>query len=290
MLYLIAISVLAFALNGSCTRFFQLNFTEQKRYLPLYQSLFCLIASFAFLACAAHTLPPIADTFFYGIVGGMLFFGASFFSAKAMDSGSMALSSIITNMSLILPLLYSVLLLNEEFTLLHLIGGLLLVCTFILSASGAQQKNGGGILWLICVLLAFLTNGSNAVVTKHYVLQAPIPQNNLFMAITYLTASVAFLVNFLVGLRHDRATAQSTAYFAKLLLLSAVAAAGTFGGNLLLTFLSDKVNGAILYPCVNGGLCLLLTVASCVFFHERLTRRKLATILLGCSAIIILNL
>ena len=290
MLYFIAISVVAFALNGCCTRFFQLHFADQKRYLPLYQTLFCLIASVGFLCCSQFSVPVRADTVVYGILGGLLFFGASFFGAKGMQTGSMALASIITNMSLVLPLIYSVLLLNEAFTYFHLIGGLLFLCTFALSASGTKQKSNGGVIWLIFVVLAFFSNGMNAVVTKHYVLNALVPQNNTFMAITYFTASLAFLVTFLIGNRHENAPAKPCGYFARLLLLSTVSAAGSFGGNLLLTFLSDKVNGAILYPCVNGGLCLLLTVASCLLFRERLTRKKAVAIVFGCAAIIILNL
>lgn len=289
MLYLIAISVVAFALNGSCTRFFQLHFAEQKHYLPLYQSLFCLVASIGFFCCSGFPTPTL-DTVLYGILGGVLFFGASFFSATGMATGSMALSSIITNMSLLLPLLYSVLLLNEQFTLLHLIGGLLFVCTFVLSAAGSKQKNGGGILWLLFVTGGFLCNGMNAVVTKYYVTASPAPQSNTFMAFTYLTAALAFLSTFLIKRHRENAAPQNGRYFARLLLVSTVSALGSFGGNLLLTYLADKVNGAILYPCINGGLCLLLTVTSCLLFKERMTLKKAAAIALGCTAIVILNL
>lgn len=290
MLCFIVISVLAFALNGCCTRFFQLYFTDQKHYLPLYQFLFCLIASLGFLACADTSLPLQADTLVYGVLGGILFFGASFFSAKSLQIGSMALSSIMTNMSLILPLLYSVLLLNEPFTLFHLTGGILFICTFILSASGSKQKSNGGFLWVILVTLAFFSNGMNAVVTKYYVLNATLPQNNTFMAITYFTASLAFLVTFLQRAGRTARPTKSSGYLARLLLISTVSAAGSFGGNLLLTYLANKVDGAILYPCVNGGLCLVLTVVSCLVFRERMTMKKAVAIVLGCSAIIILNL
>ena len=290
MLYLIIISVVAFTLNGSCTRFFQLHFADQKNYLPLYQSLFCLIASIGFLCCSDLSIPPKAEALLYGVIGGLLFFGASFFGAKGMATGSMALSSIITNMSLLLPLLYSVLLLGESFTLFHLIGGSLFVCTFVLSASGSKQKNGGGPLWLLFVSLAFLSNGMNAVVTKYYVLNAVVPQNNTFMAITYFTASLGFLTTFFLRQKREPLPKKSGGYFARLLSISALSATGSFGGNLLLTYLSGRVDGALLYPCINGGLCLLLTVTSCLLFRERMTLKKAVAIALGCSAIVILNL
>ena len=290
MLCFIAVSVLAFALNGSCTRFFQLRFSDPFYYMSLYQFLFCLIASLGFLACRDTSLPLQADTLLYGVLGGVLFFGASFFSAKSFVIGSMALSSIITNMSLLLPLLYSVLLLKEPFTLFHLIGGALFVCTFVLSASGSRQKSNGGILWVVIVSLAFFSNGMNAVVTKYYLLNAAQTQSNAFMAITYFTASLAFLGLFLQKGRHAARPPKSGGYLANLLLISTVSAAGSFGGNLLLTYLANKVDGAILYPCVNGGLCLVLTVISYLVFHERITLKKATAIVLGCSAIVILNL
>ena len=290
MFYLIIISVCAFALNGSSTRFFQLHFANEKHYLPLYQSLFCLIASVAFLCCSDFSAAPQADTVLCGIIGGLLFFGASFFSAKGMATGSMALSSIIVNMSLILPVLYSVILLNESLTAFRIIGFLLFLCTFVLSAGTSKSKNGGGMLWVAFVALAFLSNGMNAVVTKYYVLNAVLQQRNTFMAITYFTAALAFLVTYLIKCKKEPDVHQTSSYFAKLTLISAISAAGSFGGNLLLTYLADKVDGAILYPCINGGLCLLLTVMSCIFFREKLTLKKSIAIALGCAAIVILNL
>ena len=52
---------------------------------------------------------PLAETALYGLVFGIFFFLASAMSAKGNMIGSMALTSVIMNMSLIVPLLYSIL-------------------------------------------------------------------------------------------------------------------------------------------------------------------------------------
>ncbi len=290
MLHFILLGVVAFSLNSVCTRFFQLRFSDPKRNISLYQAMFCLFAAILFFAFGDPGELPKADTVICGVLFGIFFFGAILASAIGFETGSMALTSVITNMSLLLPVLYSLLVLKESIDALHILGILLFLATFLLS-SGMAGKEPIRLVWLSVVFAAFLSNGLTAVIQKHYILHAEQAQGLLLMCLAYLTAALLFFGEFLLLRRRIPATAPfSCKRLGQMTGLAMLSGIGSFGGNLLLTYLSDKVSGAVLYPCVNGGLCLLLTVISCCFFREKLNLRKLLALLCGGLAIVVLNL
>ena len=97
MTYLwIFISVMAFTSNGFAVRLFQTRFKDSERRLPLFQSLYCFISTILFWGTDSFALPSL-ETALYGVVFGILFCLASAMGAKAMSTGSMALSSVIIN-------------------------------------------------------------------------------------------------------------------------------------------------------------------------------------------------
>ena len=289
--FLIVVCVVAFSVNSLSIRLFQTKIENGKAWLSAFQALFCLIAAGVFFLFGKGVAIRL-DTVLYGILFGVLFFGAVLFTAKGFETGSMALTAIITNMSLLFPVLYSIFFQKESFTPFHAIGLLLFFCTFVLSAVQKDATRSGKRIWPVFVCAAFICNGATAVIQKHFVLSSGMAQTEPFMAIAYFCAAYLFAVYFLLSKRHRATRLEEPRFCAplQLLLLALAAGAGSFGGNLLLGNLSDRVNGAVLYPCVNGGLCVLVTMASCLLFSEKLNRRKGIAILTGCCAIVMLNL
>ena len=135
----ILFSVIAFTSNGFAVRLFQTRFKDPEKRLPLFQSLYCLISTICFWGMGRFALPTL-QTFLYGLVFGILFCTASAMSAKAMSIGSMALSSVIMNMGLLIPILYSVIFLHEELTLLHLVGFILFCVSVTFSAFNGKES------------------------------------------------------------------------------------------------------------------------------------------------------
>ena len=54
--------------------------------------------------------------------------------------------------------------------------------------------------------------------------------------------------------------------------------------------LCTEIPAGILYPTVNGGLCVITAMASFVIFREKPTVLKMLSILSGVAGIVILNL
>ena len=289
---LILLSVLAFTCNGFGTRLFQTRFAHAKRRLPLYQALFCVISMICFWGHGKFALPSL-ETCLYGVIFGILFFLASYMSAKCYMLGSMALTSVIMNMSLIVPLLYSILFLHETITVPHVIGFCFFCASVVCSAISKDQQKKGNLLWLLFVLIGFCSNGMTATIQKVYALEAASKQDSVFLGVAYLTAAICFLVTFLI--KRGQVTEEAPApvrwnYVWKFIAVALLAGVGSFGGNLLLGQLAPVVNAAILYPCINGGLAVCTTLVSFFFFREKPTWQKLGSLLLGCVAIVVLNL
>ena len=304
---LILISVAAFACSSFATRLFQTRFPNAAARLPLFQALYCLVSTLCFWGAGSFRLPT-AETALYGFFFGLLFCLAVAMSARCYVLGSMALTSVIVNMSLILPILYSILLLSEPLTVLHVVGFLLFCGSVLFSAlSGGKDNKKGSLIWLLLVLIGFAANGSTAILQKSYVLYSEAKQDSVFLAVAYLTASIAFMVMYLVKRipKSARGTAEVACNTAAppllvknsrvltvvlFIAISCLAGVGSFGGNLLLGRLTSEVLAAILYPCINGGLAVLTTLLSFFFFKEKVTLQKICSVLLGAAAIVVLNL
>lgn len=295
--FLIIVCALAFTCNGFATRLFQTRFKDQKKNLPLFQSLYCLISTLCFWGAGGFALPTLT-TALYGISFGVLFCLATAMGARAMETGSMAISSVIMNMGLIIPILYSVFMLDEKLTLLHIIGFILFVTSVIFSSLGGKENKKASLLWLVTVIVGLLANGLTATIQKVYIMKTPTSQDSVFLGVAYATASLCFAVKYMLSKSRASRELESGSnekgtdglYIIKFIGVSLLASIGSFIGNLLLGKLTVNVIAAILYPCVNGGLAVFTTLVSFIIFKEKPTANKLLSILFGCAAIIILNL
>ncbi len=290
---LILVAVLAFSLNSIMTRTFQVAEQVKPYAIRLYQALFCTVAATAYGVSAIIK----CAVFSFGMLLPALLFGA-FFAAAVLciaactDMGYMSLTAVIVNMSLLIPVFYSVLFLREPFTPMMLVGLLLVLLTLTVSSLGRGNGEGGSIRkWFPLVLIAFVANGGSAVVQKNYVRANGDRDLMLFMGIAYATSAVIFAACYVREYARDPAPLKEQIKKPVLLPLLALASGlGSFGGNGLLGILSDKLDGGILYPSINGGLAVFVALSSFVLFKEKPTWKKALAILLGVLAIIVLNL
>lgn len=285
------------ALNSFCTRLFQTKAHAPTRHVPLYQATFTILASF-FFACLGRFELPSTKTLLFGLAFGVTFFLACSMLAKGYEIGSMALTAIIVNMSLIIPIIYSIVFLNERIQPLHIVGFLLFLTSVLLSAlsSRTQEKNKPAakgalvVLWLAVVLLGCLANGSSSTLQKIYTMSES--QDKIFLAVAYAEAALFFCGQYLLGTRkkHSDSQAKLKVDLPWILVLGLTSSLGSFGGNCLLNMLAPRVDAAVLYPCINGGIALVAALLSFIVFREKPTLLKILSLVAGCGAIVVLNL
>ena len=75
-----------------------------------------------------------------------------------------------------------------------------------------------------------------------------------------------------------------------MILLFLLIGAANFGLNLMVVLLATMMDGAIVYPAVQGGGPMIAVLGSLMIFGEQITWKKWIAILLGVLAIVLLNL
>ncbi len=288
---LLVCGVLAFAANSLTIRAFQLKCAKTRNDTNLFQALFCIAGALAYMISGRFLFDLTAVQLISAMMFGVFFAGAVLFSASCYLCGPMSLTSVIVNSSVIVPVLYSCVSLGESVTSAQIIGCGLLIITFILSALNSENGNQkrANIKWLIFVLIAFLSNGITAVIQKVYKISAPESDGNIFMGVAYFTAALVLLAAFFAGKNKEKAEkSKFNVSLAATLIL--IAGLGSFTGNGILMRLSTQIPAAMLYPFVNGGLCVTVSAFSVLLFREKLSLKKAITIITGLAAVIVLNL
>lgn len=228
------------------------------------------------------------------LIWGTIFSLCVFFNLAALEEGPLSLTTLIVNFSLVMPLIYSFCFLGEPVTLLRIIGiALLCVCMLLFTNPKITGEKKMSAKWLILTLLAMFCNGALSLIAKIFAMATDNAYASPFLAYSYLCASlVSLLLAFVLNRREpaERRIAPK-AYFAPIMLvLIVLIGAANFGLNLVVVLLATMMDGAIVYPVIQGGGPMIASIAGRLFFGEKISVKKAAAILLGVAAIVLLNL
>ncbi len=225
---------------------------------------------------------------------GIVFSICVFTNLKALEDGPLSLTTLIVNFSLIMPLGYSFFFLKESVTPQRIAGiGLLIVCIILFTnpkVTGEKKLSGK---WLGLSLLSMVCNGFLSVFSKIYAMDTDNAYSGPYLMFCYLFATATSLILFFFLDRHrkDHAHTHVHSFFTPamcgIILLVGVA---NFGLNLIVVLLATMMDGAIVYPAIQGGGPIIAAIVSRVLFGETISWKKAAAILLGAVAIVLLNL
>ncbi len=289
---LLFVSVIFFAVNTVSLKLFQTKIQKNPASVRLFQSGTCAVASLL-SALFGGLIVPEVSTLILGIAFGFLFFLTSYSTSRCFACGPMSLTSVIINMSLSVPIVYSFIVFNEEIIARRIVGLCLMLTAIVLSGLSQSGKNKsekkGGLMWLCFVLLGFFCNGFSAVIQKQNQFGAGAQSAPTFLSIGYICAALFFLILFFIENKgkflSPKKDVTSLPIFIFIMIFAGL---GSIVGNTLLGNLSTKIDASILYPCLNGGLALLSSLVSIFIFKEKATVMKIFSLLVGLSAIVLL--
>ena len=264
----------------------------------LSQNLFFTAVMFA--AISLMFLPTLFDggitltTLIYAALLGSFSFLYQILYVIALSMGRMTLTVIINSFGMLIPMLVSIIVLGDEFTVFIGIGAALALASLCLSVVKSSQKEtkgknaGESIVWLILALLVFLTNGIASTSQKLYTALAGEDfQLFEFICIAYLIASVEAFIAFAILAPKDRLQGIQLVNKKSVLFGCGVGVAlGVF--QCVNTVAMSMIPGPIYYPAYNCGTSLLLALIGAVLFKERFTVRQYIGIGLGVIAILFL--
>lgn len=233
------------------------------------------------------------DSLLWGIVYGITQALFILFKTLAMNTGSVSVTTLIGNCSLVVSVLACFLIWNEKIMLFDVCGLLVLMVGIFLTTykkSRAEYNKK----WLIYSAL-FLVFAAGVGLT----FKAFSKSGGSYMAgDMMLLSSIVMLISYTAiciftgGFKQGRGDAdESHRATQKAFILSAVAS-GLLSCvyNRLNIFLAGALPGVIFYPSFNGGVVFLSTALSILLLREKLSKKQIIGMLVGVLGICIIGI
>ena len=292
MNFLLAIlSASAHSVGSVSLRLYQTRLQKSVADLRLYQGLAMLLAALCYFCLNGFSLALEKTGVLLALCYGLDLVLTGITVSICYQCGPMSLTSVISNACVVLPIAVGCIFYNEVMNFYQILGIVLLGITLALPCFESGSSSGKiSWQWFPLILLAFFFNGMGAVLLNIYGRVADASGRNAYLAIGYFVGSLLYLF---ISLHHHKRLKLPVGkgFFSPLLaLVLAGSALGSFIGNGILMSLNTKMPATILYPMVNGGIGVLVAIASCTFFKEKLTVLKFIAILTGVASIVFLNL
>lgn len=226
----------------------------------------------------------------WGIVYGLTQTCFILFKTAAMSTGSVTVTTLIGNSSLLISILVSLIVWKEKITAADIIGLVLLViaiflCTYTKDASKSVNHTS---LWKYYVLLFLLSSAGVGIVFKAFGKSGNLEHCGDMMFVSSIVMIISNLVIcFFTGgfkLQNIALRSKSFVIFAVLSgILSCLY-------NRLNVFLAGNMDALIFFPAFNGGVLFLSAALSAFICRERLKITQLIGLAAGISAICLMGI
>ena len=233
-------------------------------------------------------------TLIFGAVMGIMSFIFQFFYITAFSRGKMSITVVINNFSMLIPVVFAVVFLDEKFGIFKIIATVLVLISFCLTvkdngnAKSVKGQSKFDWIWLGCTLLAFFSGGIASISQKWYAAVTDELQVLEFVVVSYLTATLMSAIAIGVfGLKNKKIDIKPSR---PVILWGCVTGVILGAFQCLFTYAPSIMDAAVLYPAYNCGASVMLTVVGAVFFKEKCNVRQYIGIGIGIAAIVLLCL
>ena len=242
-------------------------------------------------------------TLLLGIAFGIITAVQQITHLKALETGSLAYTTVIISLSMLIPALSGALIWNETIGLLQVLGIVLMVACLILSVDTGKdaKKRKTTLLWLFFCVASFLCVGAIGVMQKWHQSTEFKGELNAFLVVAFLISFLYSALMYLVlriqkkttekadesGKKSEEGTSVRRTVALGMMVLAGICVAAN---NKLNLYLSGVIDSAIFFPLVNGGGLIITTVSAFLLFREKLSRRQWIGLGTGIVAVLLLCL
>ena len=255
-----------------------------------FNAIICLFAMIFFVLTDKGGFYFPKELWLYGFVS-CLMFAAGFYSMYlALQLGSYAISRLISSFSGVFAIVYGLVFLKEPAGVMTYIAFILVFASVFLmnyKTGGKEdgEEKGFSVKWLICVLVALVSNGMIAVLSRMQQLRFENACDNEFMM---LSLGGAFAALMLIGLVTERGKLKQILKYG--MLYGGIAGLMNGAANLvnLATYLFLPIS--VVTPIRTGLGIVTNFVISVLVYKEKFTRRQLVSAVIGVLALVLLKL
>ncbi|MEE4255934.1 MAG: hypothetical protein V2I47_02760 [Bacteroidales bacterium] len=224
------------------------------------------------------------DWFEFGLILGITFIATFFIFALSAQKVGVALTSVASKMSVVIPVIAGLILLNETIGWLAGSGVLIALLAFYLTLGGGRQRSLPS-KYVILPVLLFLGNGVNDTIMKytehHYV--TDINDRILFLTIVFMTSLFFGLI--ITAKRYYNKRVNITLHT---IVGGSILGLINFGSTYYILKAMDIFASSVVFPITNAGIVTLSTLIGWSVFREKLSLRNWIGIALAIAAIIMI--
>ena len=224
------------------------------------------------------------DWFEFGLILGITFIATFFIFALSAQKVGVALTSVASKMSVVIPVIAGLILLNETIGWLAGSGVVIALLAFYLTLGSGRHRSFPS-KYVILPVLLFLGNGVNDTIMKytehHYV--ADINDRILFLTIVFMTSLV-----FGVLITAKRYYNKKVNLNLHTIVGGSILGLINFGSTYYILQAMDIFASSVVFPITNAGIVTLSTLIGWSVFREKLSLRNWIGIVLAIVAIIMI--
>lgn len=285
--FLLLLSIAAASLNSIVLRKAKASKPENVFFLNLIVSLmWCVIL---FIATGGH-ITVNTEVLFWGILYGITQTVFTLLKTAAMNTGSVTVTTLIGNSSLLITVAVSLVIWKETVTAFDIIGlALLLIAIFLCTYTKGAAKSGEYTpSWKYFALLFLLSAAAVGIVFKAFGKSGNLEHCGDMMFISSVVMIISNLAICLVagGLKPTSIAAHGKSFIVFAVLSGILSCLY----NRLNVFLTGNMDSLIFFPSFNGGVIFLSAVLSAILCGEKLGKAKLWGLAVGIFAICVIGI
>lgn len=212
---------------------------------------------------------------FFGVITAL----SNFYKMRALSSGPMHITLLVTTSSMIIPTMSGIFF-GESFGLFKLFLVIILIGFIYLSFEKSDNRQTNG-KWLLFCVLAFLFQGSIGVLQKIHQSSEHKGELNGFLL-------VAFICSLVYSRLRTRKSYRELNFNKKHIAFAVVCGVCTYIMNFLNLRLSGLLPSRLFFPLVNGSAIILSSLMSVLLFKEHLSKKQTVGIIGGITTLIAL--
>ena len=266
---------------------------------PFDHYVFISLGAVVSVAVLLLTVSPETVSVFTAITAicfGSLLLIQYFFMMKAYDCGSFAYTSVIASLSALIPAVSGWIFWNEKVYAVQIAGLVFMAACFVLCVDRSKEKSAEGaeegekkkvpFRWYVYTAITFISTGLIGIMQKVHQSSAYAGELGGFLIISFVVWAVVSALLAFFSRKTRRPVGKGKGRYVGLSVLSGAAIALNHVINL---YLAGKVDSAVLFPVINGGGLVLVTLFAVAVYREKLSFRQWIGIAAGIVSVVLLS-
>lgn len=283
MIYLLLSSIIFASLNSVLLHKAKITRNAVFKFNLLCSAVWCV----ALFIANGFALQINKGVLLWGIIYGITQTLFILFKTLAMNSGSVSITTLVGNFSLVISVVFCFFVWGEAIGPLDIVGLVLLMVGIVLSTN-KETSSSSNKKWPIYLVFFLMFAAAVGISFKAF---SKTGQSE-FAGDMMLTAALVMLVTYaLICLFTRKQNKESVGKIDKeFIIFALVSGVLSCVYNRLNIYLSGALNAVIFFPAFNGGVIMLSTLLSVILLKEKLNLKTALGILLGVAGICIIGI